>query len=152
MIYQLLELATFIMLSLLVGGLFFVNMAVAPTFAALSAGRYAEVHHVLDKYSDPYMPRLTFATALLALGEVWFPQPAWQLLIRIIGIACILGIAITSIVVHGPVNRRIRTWQPEKNLEHLPEMRARWISGHHFRTVLAFIGLVTLFLPVIFPA
>src|SRR2546421_199062 len=51
MIYHILILANMIALSLLVGGLFFVNMAVAPTFTTLSAARYAEFHHVLDRHS-----------------------------------------------------------------------------------------------------
>lgn len=150
MIYHILILANVIALSLLVGGLFFVNMAVAPTFTALSTGRYAEFHHVLDKYSDPLMPVLTFGTALLALPEVFFAQPLWQLVSRLIGISCVLGVALTSILVHGPVNRRIRTWQPDTQLEHLAEMRSTWVAGHKFRTVLAFIGLLALFLPVVF--
>ncbi len=150
MIYHLLILANFIMLSLLVGGLFFVNMAVAPTFTALSTGRYAEFHHVLDKYSDPLMPILTFGTALLALPELFFAQPTWQLVSRLSGIICILGVALTSILVHGPVNRRIRKWQPDTQLEHLAEMRSTWVAGHTFRTVLALIGLLALFVPVVF--
>ncbi len=151
MIFHALILVNSITLSLLVGGLFFVNMAVAPTFTALSTGRYAEFHHVLDRYSDPYMPILTFSTALLALGELWFAQPAWQVVVRLVGVVCILGVALTSILVHGPINRRIRTWQPDTQLEALPEIRAQWVAGHLFRTVLAFIGLIALLLPVIFP-
>lgn len=150
MMYQVLVLVNFIALCLLVGGLFFVNMAVVPTFEALSTGRYAEFHHVLDHYADPYMPVLTFLTALLAFGELWFAQPEWQIVSRLIGIVCILGVALTSIIVHGPVNRRIRKWQPDKQIEHLPEMRARWVAGHHFRTTLAFIGLIALLLPIVF--
>lgn len=150
MIYHILVLVNFIMLSLLVGGLFFVNMAVAPTFVALSTGRYAEFHHVLDRYSDPYMPILTFSTALLAIGELWFAQSSWQIVSRLIGILCVLGVALTSILVHGPLNRRIRTWQPDNQIEHLHEIRSKWVAGHQFRTVLAFIGLVALFLPVVF--
>ncbi|HLI71549.1 MAG TPA: DUF1772 domain-containing protein [Ktedonobacteraceae bacterium] len=150
MIYHILILVDFIVLSLLVGGLFFVNMAVAPTFTALSTSRYAEFHHVLDRYSDPYMPVLTFSTALLALGELWFTQPAWQIVSRLIGIVCILSVAVISILVHGPLNRRIRAWQPDNQMEHLHEIRARWVAGHHVRTVLAFIGLLALLLPVVF--
>jgi len=150
MIYHLLTLFNIIVLSLLVGGLFFVNMAVAPTFTSLSASRYAEFHHVLDKYSDPLMPVLTFGTALLILPELFFAQPTWQLVSRLIGLICVLGVALTSILVHGPVNRRIRTWKPDTQLEHLDEMRATWVSGHLFRTILALIGLIALFLPVVF--
>ena len=150
MIYHLLILVDIVVLSLLVGALFFVNMAIAPTFVRLSTGQYAEFHHILDKYSDPLMPILTFGTALLALPELFFAQPLWQLACRIAGIVCILGVALTSILVHGPINRRIRTWQPEKQLEQLDDMRLRWIAGHHFRTVLALVGLVALFLPVVF--
>lgn len=149
MIYHLLVLANFIILSLLVGGLFFVNMAVAPTFSALSTDRYAELHHILDKYSDPLMPILTFGTAMLALPELFFSQPAWQFISRLCGIMCILGVAVTSILVHGPVNRRIRTWKPESQLEQLDEMRERWVAGHRFRTVLALVGLLALFFPVV---
>ncbi len=147
--YHLLILVNYITLGLLVGGLFFVNMAIVPTFKALSTGRYAEFHHILDRYSDPYMPILTFSTALLAIGELWFAQPVWQIVSRVIGIVCILSVALISILVHGPLNRRIRTWQPDRQIEHLPEMRARWAAGHHLRTVLAFIGLVALLLPVV---
>ncbi len=147
--YYTLILLNFITLGLLVGGLFFVNMAVVPTFMTLSTGRYAEFHHVLDRYSYPYMPLLTFSTVLLALCELWFTQSSWQLISRIIGIACIASVALISILVHGPLNRRIRTWQPDKQLEHLSEMRARWIMGHRVRTVMAFIGLIALLLPVV---
>jgi len=150
--YYTLILLNFITLGLLVGGLFFVNMAVVPTFIALSTGRYAEVHHVLDRYSDPYMPILTFSTALLAIGELWFTHSAWQLVSRLIGISCIVSVAVISIRVHGPLNRRIRTWRPDRQIEQLSEIRARWVAGHRFRTVLAFIGLVALLLPVVFSA
>lgn len=150
MIYHILILANVSILSLLVGGLFFVNMAITPTFAALSTARYAEFHHVLDHYSDPLMPILTFGTALLTLPVLFFAQPTWQFVSRLIGIACVLGVALTSILVHGPVNRNIRTWKQGNLLENLEEMRARWIAGHQFRTVLACIGLLALFLPVVF--
>jgi small-conductance mechanosensitive channel len=137
-----------ITLALLVGGLFFVNMAVVPTFTALSTGRYAEFHHVLDRYSDPYMPVLTFSTALLAIAELFFAQAPWQLASRIIGIVCILGVALISMLIHGPLNRRIRTWKPDHQIEHLDEIRARWVAGHRVRTVVAFIGLLALLLPI----
>jgi hypothetical protein len=150
MIYHIFVLANFVILSLLVGGLFFVNMAVAPTFLVLSTGRYAEFHHVLDKYSDPLMPILTFGTALLAVPELFFAQPTWQMISRSCGIACILGVALTSILVHGPVNRRIRTWEPGKQIGELERMRKAWVSGHRFRTALALVGLLALFLPVVF--
>ncbi len=150
MMYHILVLLNCVTLSLLVGGLFFVNMAVAPTFTALSTGRYAEFHHVLDRYSDPYMPILTFSTALLGLGELFFTQTTWQFVSRLIGTVCVLGVALLSILIHGPLNRHIRTWQPDTQLEHLTELRARWVSGHLLRSILAFISLVTLFLPVIF--
>ncbi len=150
--YYILIIANFITLVLLVGGLFFVNMAVVPTFIALSTGRYAEFHHVLDRYSDPYMPILTFATALLGLGVLWFTHTPWQFVIRLIGIACIVGVALISIRVHGPLNRRIRTWQPDKEIENLSEIRMRWVVGHRVRTVAAFIGLVALLLPVVLPS
>ena len=150
MIYHILILVNVIALSLLVGGLFFVNMAVAPTFTALSATRYAEFHHVLDRYSDPLMPILTFGTALLALPLLFFAQPAWQLVSRLIGIACVLGIALTSILVHGPVNRRIRAWKPEIPPGNENEMRVKWVTGHRFRTGLACAALVALLLPVVF--
>ena len=150
--YALLEIVNFVTLVLLVGGLFYVHVAVAPTFVALKTDSYAEVHHVIDRYSDPYMPILTFSTALLAIGELWFTQSSWQLLSRGIGIVCIVSVALISIRIHGPINRRIRTWEPGKQLEHLDDLRARWVAGHRFRTVLAFIGLIALLLPVVFPA
>ena len=150
MIYHILILANVSILSLLVGGLFFVNMAVAPTFTTLSAARYAEFHHVLDRYSDPLMPILTFGTALLTLPVFFFAQPVWQLVSRLVGIVCVLGVALTSILVHGPVNRRIRTWKPTIQLENLEEMRVKWVAGHRFRTILACVGLVALFFPVVF--
>lgn len=150
MYQQILTLITFITLSMLVGGLAFANMAVVPTFTALSTDHYAEFHHFLDRYSDPYMPILTFGTALLALGGLWFTQPTWQIVSRVIGIICILSVAVTSILIHGPLNKRIRTWQPGKQLEGLAEIRAKWAAGHRFRTVIAFVGLVALLLPVIF--
>lgn len=150
MIYHILMLVNMITLSLLVGGLFFVNMAVAPTFTALSAARYAEFHHVLDHYSDPLMPVLTFGTALLTLPLLFFTQSPWQLVSRLIGIVCVLGIALTSILVHGPVNRRIRAWKPEILPENVDGMRGRWVAGHQFRTALAGAALIALFLPVVF--
>ncbi len=150
MIYHLLMLVNAIALSLLVGGLFFVNMAVAPTFTALSTARYAEFHHVLDRHSDPLMPVLTFGTALLTLPLLFFAQPVWQLVSRLIGIGCVLGIALTSILVHGPVNRRIRAWKLEILPENVDELRIKWVTGHHFRTGLAFVALVALLLPVVF--
>ncbi len=150
--YDTLILLDFITLGLLVGGLFFVNMAVVPTFAMLSTGRYAEFHHVLDRYSDPYMPILTFSTALLAIGELWFTQSLWQLVSRLIGIACIVSVALISILIHGPLNRRIRTWRPDIELEQLSEIRSKWIAGHRVRTVIAFIGFVALVLPIVLAA
>ena len=150
--YYILVIANFITVGLLVGGLFYVNMAVVPTFRALNTGRYAEFHHVLDQYSDPYMPILTFSTALLGLIELWFTHSPWQFVSRLIGITCIISVALISISVHGPLNRRIRTWQPDGQIENLSEIRVRWVAGHRVRTVLAFIGLVALLLPVVFPA
>jgi len=143
-------LANIVVLSLLVGGLFFVNMAVVPTFTALKASQYAEFHHVLDKYSDPLMPLLTFGTALLVLPEFLFAQPTWQVVSRLVGMSCVLGVALTSMLVHGPVNRRIRTWTVNTKLEDLDSMRTRWVAGHQFRTMLALLGLLALFLPVVF--
>lgn len=150
MIYHILVLVNAVVLSLLVGGLFFVNMAVAPTFTTLSAARYAEFHHVLDHYSDPLMPVLTFGTALLTLPLLFFAQPTWQLVSRLMGVACVLAIALTSILVHGPVNRRIRAWKPEILPENLDELRVKWVTGHYFRTVLAFAALLALLAPVVF--
>lgn len=147
--YYTLVLLNSVTLGLLVGGLFFVNMAVVPTFTALSTNRYAEFHHVLDRFSDPYMPILTFSTALLAAVELWFTHSPWQFTSRCIGVLCIVSVALISIRIHGPLNQRIRTWKPDNQLEHLSELRAKWISGHRLRTAIAFIGLIALLLPIV---
>lgn len=150
--YNVLVFLNLITLVLLVGGLCFANQALVPIFITLTTDQYAEVHYIVDKHSDPYMPILTFATALLALSTIWFPQPAWQIVSRVVGAICIASVAAISIHVHGPINRHIRTWKPGVTIEHLSEMRMRWTVGHRVRTWIALIGLLALLLPVVFPA
>ncbi|MBV2365255.1 anthrone oxygenase family protein [Streptomonospora nanhaiensis] len=130
---------------LLAGGLFIVLAGAVPTFRALPVETWLRVHRGLDSSIKRFMPVITLVALLTAVALLALPQNPLALWLTGAGVASlVVGIAVTTRLNH-PINVAVaRHTSGEAPLERsaLAGMRARWITGHRYRTWLAVLGLV----------
>ncbi len=138
---ELLEVVLLLGNGLVAGVLFAVALSVVPAMAAMSPGRYVYTHQMLGRNWDPTMPAIVLTTTLidLVLATVSGGWPRQALL----GGAALLLLAV-SVVSHFrnvPLNRIVKTLDPERLPEDWSDPRPTWRRWHLTRTVLAVIAL-----------
>jgi len=121
------------------GGLVLVAAAVVPTFRSLPAGAYVQVHQLLDRYIQRYMPALAGLTMLAALVPMW-RQPG----VRTALAAGVLLTASVSVISHfgnRPLNKRVQSWRPEAPPPEVVGLQGRWSRLHLLRTIAGVLAL-----------
>lgn len=135
-------LATLFMLlsGLLAGTLFMVEIAVVPTFGALSGERWVQVHLLLDKRFDPLMPRINKVSLVICAALVVFADGLGAKVAFASGGLCIVGVAIVSEAFNVRMNRHLSSWDPHALPLGWTGLRSRWASANRIRTIFAAAG------------
>lgn len=147
-VYRLLICINLGALCLLLGGMAEVALVEIPLFRRLSHERFVEVHGILDRHMDRYMPAVTGLAVLTGLGELFLGQYGWQTVSIAIGTLCLVAVALISHLVNVPLNRRIRSWQ-ESTSTNLLTLKNTWIRSHYVRTCVGLMSFLLLIIPLI---
>jgi uncharacterized membrane protein len=128
----------FLILSgLLAGTLFMVEVAIVPTFGALPADRWVQVHRLLDRRFDPLMPRVNkLSLAVCASLVVLAGSYPAKIAFAVAGLGTI-GVAAVSEAFNVRLNRRLEAWDAAALPAEWPRLRSRWASANRARTLLA---------------
>lgn len=118
------------------GVLFAVALSVLPGLWAMPADRYVYAHQLIGRHWDPTMPLLVLTSAGVEVAlSLLVPSPAAVL--YGVGAGLLVCVSIVSHFCNVPINRRVKTLDPE----HIPadwrDPRPLWRRWHLLRTCLA---------------
>ena len=122
------------------GGLVMVAAAIVPTFRALPANTYVKVHQTLSRYVDRFMPLTALLTILVGLALTRLHTGATRALL-VAGVLLTIAVAVISQFGNVPLNRKVRSWNPEAPPAETSHLRERWRRLHLLRT---FAGVLAL--------
>ncbi len=127
----------------LAGVLVAVSRAVVPTFAALPADRYVQLHQLLDPRFDPIMPWICRIAMVQGTVLVVVVPPITAKALLALGVILIGVVALVSELRNVPINRQVLSWDPQQPPPNWTELRSRWARGHHLRTAFAVTAFAT---------
>ena len=146
--FMLLVLLNILSVGFFTGAMMEVAVADIPMFLELSPEAFVTIFDGVGKYKHPYMPAYCVIAIVTALGELFFYRNFWEVLCVVIGVVCMLSIAIVTEVVIMPLNRKISAWLSGSVEEDISAMRDKWIWIHYLRTMTGIFGFVVLLLPL----
>jgi hypothetical protein len=146
--FVLLVLLNILSVGLFTGAMMEVAVADIPMFLELSPEAFVTVFDGVGKYKHPYMPAYCVIAIATALGELFFYRNLWEVLCVVIGVICMLSIAIVTEMVTMPLNRKISAWLSGSVEEDISAMRDKWIWFHYLRTMTGVFGFLVLLLPL----
>lgn len=114
-----------------------VSRAVVPTFAALPADRYVQLHQLLDSRFDPFMPWITRFNLLQGVVMVIVVEPLVPKILTAVGMLLLAAMAVVSELGNVPINRKVLSWDPAQPPTGWSELRSRWARWQHLRSFLA---------------
>ena len=136
---ELLEIAVLVGSGTVAGVLFAVALSTLPALIAMPPGRYIYAHKLLGRNWDPTMPAIVLgSTALDVVLAVIAPASA------LFAFAAVLlaGVSVVSHFANVPINKVMRTLDPDDMPEQFDDPRPLWRRWHHLRTALALLALL----------
>lgn len=139
MLVELLEIAVLVGSGTVAGVLFAVALSTLPALIAMPPARYIYAHKLLGRNWDPTMPALVLSTLVLdvvlaALGTA----P-----VLFVGAAVLLaGVSVVSHWANVPINKVMRTLDPDDMPAEFDDPRPLWRRWHHLRTAFALLALI----------
>ncbi len=115
------------------GGLVMVAAAIVPTFRALPPRAYVQLHQTLSHYVDRFMPATVLLSIVVGLALTWLETGAVRALL-LVGVFLAIAVAIISQFGNVPLNRKVRSWNPEAPPPETRDVVERWRRLHLLRT------------------
>jgi len=94
----------------------------------------------------PPVGGLALLATFAALASSWRNARIRWFLLAAMG--CLFVGMLVTVVVHFPINDAIMTWQPDTPPADWQDLRARWLTAHAVRTVVAVAGFALVVLAV----
>lgn len=121
------------------GVLFAVALSVVPALALMPADRYVYAHQLLGRNWDPTMPVVVLSsTALDAALAFLTPNTA----VFALAAVALLGVSAVSHLANVPINRVVRTTDPDGIPPGWRDPRPLWRNWNLLRTGLAVLALL----------
>lgn len=138
MLAQLLAVAVMVGSGLVAGVLFAVALSVLPALLAMPADRYVYAHKLIGKRWDPTMPIIVLTSTALdvALAVVARTQNS----LFVIGAVLLLFVSIVSHFCNVPINRVVKSLDPNEIPAQWQDPRPLWRRWHLLRTALAVLA------------
>jgi uncharacterized membrane protein len=121
------------------GVLFAVALSTLPALIAMPPGRYIYAHKLLGRNWDPTMPAIVLGSTVLDIVLVFTGSRA-----ALFAVAAVLlaGVSVVSHFANVPINKVMRTLNPDDMPERFDDPRPLWRRWHHLRTALALLALL----------
>jgi len=124
------------------GVLFAVALSVVPALALMPADRYVYAHQLLGRNWDPTMPVVVLSsTALDAALAIVAPGGATTAVYAVAAVA-LLGVSTVSHLANVPINRVVKTTDPDGLPPGWRDPRPLWRNWNLLRTGLAVLALL----------
>ncbi len=115
------------------GGLVMVAAAIVPTFRELPPRAYVQLHQTLSHYVDRFMPATVLLSIVVGLALTWLQTGAVRALL-LVGVFLAIAVAVISQFGNVPLNRKVRSWNPEAPPPETRDLVERWRRLHLLRT------------------
>jgi uncharacterized membrane protein len=134
-----LEIAVLLGSGTVAGVLFAVALSTLPALIAMPPGRYIYAHKLLGRNWDPTMPAIVLSSTVLDIVLAFTSARA-----ALFAVAAVLlaGVSVVSHFANVPINKVMRTLDPDDMPEEFRDPRPLWRRWHHFRTGLALLALI----------
>lgn len=142
MIERLLSLAALLGSGITAGVMFAVALSVVPALRAMPPSTYVYTHRLLGKNWDPTMPVLVLSSMLVDLVLV-LGITTDSTARTLFGVAAVLllGVSVVSHFCNVPINRVVKSQDPESIPADWKDPRPLWRRWHLTRTTLAVLAL-----------
>jgi uncharacterized membrane protein len=141
-VHGLLEVVQLLGSGITAGVLVCVTISLVPTFLALPADRYLEVHRLAGRGFDPAMPVIVLGTTAVTAALACQDSSRTVHWLRAAAVLLLLGVSAVSHLCNVPINRRIRQADPAAVLADWPDPRQTWRRWNLLRTAFAVLALL----------
>ncbi|MET8869448.1 DUF1772 domain-containing protein [Nonomuraea sp. NPDC004580] len=140
MITDLLAVAALVGSGVVAGVLFAVALSVLPALFAMPADRYVYTHQLVGRRWDPTMPIIVLTSMVLdiVLAVLTRAEPAALFATAAV---LLLGVSVVSHFCNVPINRVVKSLDPDKVPPDWRDPRPLWRRWHLLRTALALLGV-----------
>ncbi|MEC3952006.1 DUF1772 domain-containing protein [Nocardia sp. CDC153] len=123
------------------GVLFAVALSIVPALGAMSPATYIYTNKLLGRHWDPTMPIIVLGSTIADITlAVLAPQVAVAILYTVAAVL-LLAVSVVSHFCNVPINRRVKSVDPEYVPDDWQDPRPVWRRWHLLRTALAVTAL-----------
>lgn len=134
-----LEVAVLLGSGTVAGVLFAVALSTLPALIAMPPGRYIYAHKLLGRNWDPTMPAIVLGSTVL---DIVLAFTATRAALFAVAAVLLAGVSVVSHFANVPINKVMRTLDPDDMPERFDDPRPLWRRWHHLRTALALLALL----------
>ncbi|WP_327560903.1 DUF1772 domain-containing protein [Actinophytocola sp.] len=134
-----LEVAVLLGSGTVAGVLFAVALSTLPALIAMPPGRYIYAHKLLGRNWDPTMPAIVLGSTVL---DTVLAFTATRAALFAVAAVLLAGVSVVSHFANVPINKVMRTLDPDDMPERFDDPRPLWRRWHHLRTALALLALI----------
>jgi uncharacterized membrane protein len=124
------------------GVLFAVALSVLPALFAMPTERYVYAHKLLGRNWDPTMPVIVLSSTVLDVVLAAVVAPSRATVWFAVAGALLLGVSAVSHLCNVPINRRVKSVDPDRIPAGWQDPRPLWRRWHLLRTILAVLAVV----------
>ncbi|WP_328447974.1 DUF1772 domain-containing protein [Amycolatopsis sp. NBC_00438] len=140
MITWLLSVAVLAGSGVVAGVLFAVALSVLPALITMPADRYVYAHQLIGKRWDPTMPIIVLSSTVIDVVLVFTADSGNGLFA--VAAVLLLAVSIVSHFCNVPINRVVKSLDPESIPADWRDPRPLWRRFHLLRTALALVAVV----------
>ncbi|WP_410618184.1 anthrone oxygenase family protein [Amycolatopsis sp. cmx-8-4] len=140
MITWLLSVAVLAGSGVVAGVLFAVALSVLPALITMPADRYVYAHQLIGQRWDPTMPIIVLSSTVIDVVLVFTADSGNGLFA--IAAVLLLAVSIVSHFCNVPINRVVKSLDPERIPPDWRDPRPLWRRFHLLRTALALVAVV----------
>lgn len=140
MITWLLSVAVLAYSGVVAGVLFAVALSVLPALITMPADRYVYAHQLIGERWDPTMPIIVLSSTVIDVVLVFTADSGNGLFA--VAAVLLLAVSIVSHFCNVPINRVVKSLDPESIPPDWRDPRPLWRRFHLLRTALALVAVV----------
>lgn len=121
------------------GVLFAVALSVLPALRAMPVDRYVYAHKLIGRNWDPTMPVIVLSSVVADVVLV-FTAPGGTRPLFAVGAVLLLVVSVVSHFCNVPINRRVKSVDPDAVPASWTDPRPLWHRWHLLRTAVAVVA------------
>jgi uncharacterized membrane protein len=145
---DLLAVLTLVGSGVVAGVLFAVALSVLPALFEMPAAQYVHTHQLLGRRWDPTMPIIVLSSTAVDIALAVLAGAGRAALFAVAAVL-LLGVSVVSHFCNVPINRVVKSLDPNDIPPGWPDPRPLWRRWHLLRTALALLAVITTAIAVV---